>query len=158
MKNIKYVECRHTALVRCKYTAEGGEKTTIDFYPFTINKYTGQPATTGFTQISGDVLALLEKESRVFSAFVKQGLLIVCDELPSSAMTPQAIIVSKDQKIAELQAQLAGVKPGCVYTEEEMDAVKSQLADANERIAALERQQKSKKNQASEAEGKTAQF
>jgi hypothetical protein len=169
MGQVKYVECRHNALVRCKYK----DGTAVDFYPFILNKYTGQPEHTGFTEIAVEDLKRLEVESKVFAGFEKQKLLIVRDEVPASAMTPQGLIASKDQQIADLQAKLAAAGDGSLLAEKdkEIEALKAQVADGHKAVEALKAElaKKKKKGKAeaesddeagesSEAEEKPAQF
>jgi len=106
-KKVMYIECRHTALVRCK--DEKG-KVLGEFYPFVINKYTGQPAHTGFTPVDEKALEALKAGSKLFNSFIKQKLLVVREDLPASAMTPQSIIAAKERQIAELKKQLTAAE------------------------------------------------
>lgn len=103
---MKYIECKHTALVKCRL-ADGQ---TVDFYPRIINKYTGLLAHTGFTQVSEDLLIRLEEESKVFKGFIKQKLLFIRDTLPASAQTAAEMLSAKDVEIAKLKLEIAELK------------------------------------------------
>ncbi len=104
---MKYIECRHTALVRCKYKDALGISAVIDFYPFILDKYTGQPRHTGFTEVSKDVLEALKRDSNVFKSFIKKKLLVELNELPASAQTPSALLAAKEQEVYDLKALVA---------------------------------------------------
>lgn len=158
----KYIECRHSNLVRCKT-----KDSTFDFYPFILNKYTGTPDHTGFTAVTEEQLAALEKESKVFAGFVKQKLLLVRDEVPASSQTPQGLLAQKDAEIAKLRKELAeagGEGLVALKTENgklraELDETRKQLASALKGSEAVEtpKDKKGKKDGVPE-DGAPAQF
>ena len=116
----KYVENKHKSNITCKYTGDSGE-VSIEFRPFMLDKYTGKPASTGFTSVSTEALKLLKDQSKVFNAFVRDNLLVVVDNVPASLLTPSdlisekvaiigekiAIIAERDKVIEEQQAVIA---------------------------------------------------
>lgn len=100
-----YVECKHSALVRCKF---GNEQ--IDFYPTIVDRYTGMLKYSGFTQLTDTQLKALKKDSKVFNAFVKQKKLIIHNDIPASAQTPQEQLARKDKRIYELEQEIVALK------------------------------------------------
>jgi len=87
--------------------AKLADGTPIIFYPFMLNKYTGQPQYTGFTEIAEETLKKLRAESNLFKAFEAKKKLIVRTELPASVMSPASVVAQKEAVIAELRTKLA---------------------------------------------------
>ncbi len=107
---MKYVHCTHNTLVKSKYKDADGAEQEIIFYPFVMNKYTGTPSSTGYTPIKEDVLELVQKQSKVFQAYTKQGYLKVVDKMPVTAENAASLLQQKSIEVAELTQKLAAAE------------------------------------------------
>jgi len=140
MDGKKYVRCVHKAMVTCKLDPRKDdvdkEEKVFVFYPFVLNKYTGQPEHTGYTMIDDADAVRLQKESKLFQAFAKQKLLFIHDDLPASAQSATDIIQTKNKEILELRKEIAEMKAGGAYSKADVDAaVKDALAQADAKLA-----------------------
>lgn len=107
-----YVQNVHIANARCKIKLDGQPERVIEFRPARTDQYTGTVSDTGYTQVSADDLKLLEKHSGLFRNWLASKLLIVHEDLPTSAKTPAQIMSAIQAENTELRKELAELRKG----------------------------------------------
>lgn len=121
MGAIKYIQNVHDSSIVCKITSDKNRR--FEFSPKRVDKKQNLLLHTGFTGVSEEDLALLEKESHVFKFFSSKGQLIVTDSVPKEALSPDQLIIVLQSENDELKRKIA--------------ALSAELKTANDAVAAL---------------------
>jgi regulator of replication initiation timing len=104
---------------------------TKPFQPERIDGTTGRVVSTGYTILTDEEYEHLTRSSRTFTHYKDRlGLLVVCDDLPPEAKTPQEALVDARKKTREAQARVSEL-------EAENGKLKADLRDAKEGLGRL---------------------
>lgn len=133
----KYVYNKHDANILCRLS--DGSK-TFEFRSAAVDKLSGAIISNGFTTVSDEDILALEKGSRVYDRYVKRGLLVVKDEIPSELKSIPEQLASAQAEIAALNAKIAELNPSKALEEAtvEITALKKSNAALQEANADLE--------------------
>ena len=138
----KYIHNTDDATIICKIANEAqkaaGIDTTFVFRNRKVDKSSNSILSTGYTEISEEDLALLEKESKTYNAYKEMGRLTVVDSLPLESMSPEQMTLALKTENAELKKQLAKAQAATGESQQaEIDALNAHVGEQLKAIEAL---------------------
>lgn len=135
---IKFIRNTDDATIVCKISSDKNK--AFVFRNRKFDKRNNVVLSNGYTEVTDDDLALLQKESSIFNAYMKMNRLSVVDGLPQEAMSTEQLVMSLKTENAALKKQikdlqsLNSVKP----SEENQKALQNALATIEELQAELQ--------------------
>lgn len=157
-----YIENVHNAPITCTGKDESGKVLTKKFYHAMSEKWTGKQVTTGFEKLTEEEYNFLCKYSKAFIHYkdnpkktMTAPLLVLHEELPPEAKAPHEALADArkesrkaNEKIRELEAQIADYKAKLFDAEEKYKVLQSASTDVeklkplNDAIVKLEAENK----------------
>jgi len=114
-----YIQNISDATIVCK--SEANKEKNFVFRPRKVDRYNGQLIYTGVTEISEEDLNLLKKDSQTFNFYLNLKHLLILNEIPPDALTPE-------QKFNFLQQENEELKRKVRQLEKELESFKSEKA------------------------------
>jgi len=99
-----YIQNVSDATIVCK--SESDKDKNFVFRPHKVDRYNGQLIYTGVTEISEEDLELLKKESQTFNFYLNLKHLLILNEIPPDALTPEQKFNFLQQENEELKRKV----------------------------------------------------
>ena len=129
----KFIRNTDDATIICKIANEAqkaaGLDTTFVFRNKKFDRSNNMLLSSGYTEVSDEDLALLEKESKTYISYRDLGRLTVVESLPLESMTPEQMLLALKSENATLKQQLMEKGGGNVEKQAaEIEQLKAELA------------------------------
>ncbi|MBP9043998.1 MAG: hypothetical protein KBG49_10955 [Spirochaetes bacterium] len=99
-----YIQNVSDATIVCK--SEANKEKNFVFRPRKVDRYNGQLIYTGVTEISEEDLNLLKKDSQTFNFYLNLKHLLILNEIPPDALTPEQKFNFLQQENEELKRKV----------------------------------------------------
>ena len=106
----KFIKNTDDATIVCKIPSD--KHLAWVFKPYKFDARNGVVVSNGFTEISEEDLELLRKESNTFQYYEKAEKLILADNLPQEAMSPDQLISMLRADLELAKAEIAELQVG----------------------------------------------
>lgn len=141
----KFIRNTDDATIICKIATEAQKAAGLDTtFVFRNKKYDRSNNTllsNGYTEISDEDLALLEKESSTYKYYVSIGRLTIVEDLPIEAMTPDQMLIALQSENARLKQELIEKGGSKNDSAEHVEKQQLEIEQLKQEIVALEEKQ-----------------
>ena len=148
----KFIHNTDDATIICKVSTEAekltGQERTFVFRNKKFNKDSNTLISNGYTEVTDEELALLEKESKTYNAYKDMGRLTVVENLPFESMSPEQLTIALKTENAKLKKDLAKAQSATGENQQaEIDALNLHCAEQlkmieelSEKVAAMQKE------------------